>query len=781
MRNKKKEKQKSFAFHNAQSIVPLTKLMGDGIIEVDGKYMKPWVFDNVNFKSLGRDEEEKTLWSWGHVLNALEPQQHYKYTILKNTIDIETYKKERFIKKSGEDTDKYVEEWNGMLEDKVRTTNLIAETRYLQATSNSKKLEDAKAFFQRTETALEGRFRELGSSFRPAKEEDYLRDIWNFFHIDSESFFDELEVPTPSQKHNLKNFLAPYRYEVKNGKDYVYIGGKYMRTLYIPPNAYGRYIKDTALDSLSALDISMCISVDIIPMESLDAVKMIGDLEYKTEMNITNYKRGQAKIGNFDPEIPYPMRKKQEQVEEYNQDINERDQRLMLAHIIILQTADTIERLDEDTATLKANARVQGLELVSLKYQQEEGIITALPFGVNRLLDKKGSRLRTLTTEGLSSFIPFTVREVSDENGIYYGVNKVSKSPIFINRKMGMNGNAIIVGSAGAGKSFKNKMEKTYVRLATGDRMIILDPEREYTQLTKAFGGTVIRIAPDSTDYINILDVSATYNEGKNPIPLKSEAVLNFYGMIAGKDSLDTGTKSIIDRCVKTIYTNFVANNYESTPPTLLDLRRELLNQKEDLAREIALELEYYTTGSLSMFSKQTNVDMSNQLICFDISDMGENLMPVAILVIMDFINNVLSKNREEEKFTWIDVDELHLMFQREYTALFFQGLWKRIRKYYGLITGLTQEFTDLAKSETAQSLLNNSDFIIMLSLNDTDANRVAEVMGLDDSVMDYVRNVEIGNGVIKLGNSYIPFEDDFPEETELFDLMRTKIKRKVN
>lgn len=771
-------RRKKIAMKHAQDIVPLTEKCGGGLFVSDGLYIKTWEFSNINFKLLGREMEDKILRRWCDCLNGLEPGVTYKYTIMKQRLDMDKYSKQRMLPYQGDDKDKYRAEYNSMLADKIMDTKLISEQRFFQAAIKKRKLEDARSFFNRSEPEFEKFFRGVGSDLYAMSDHDYLRVLWQFLHMDSGEYIDQLDADSMiDKKHTLKDFLAPYAFETDNKKHYIKIGSKYFRALYVPPNSYAKYIKDTVLSELTALDKSMCISVDIMPIETAESYAMVENLEYRSESNIGKFMERQARHGNFNAQVPYPMRKKSEQIEEYNHDLNERDQRLLLSHITIVHCADSLKDLDEDTDALKTTARQQGCELVELALQQEDGMITALPFGINRFIGKDGSRLRTLTTESLASFIPFTVQELLDKNGIYYGQNKLNKSPLFIDRKSGMNGNAVILGSSGSGKSFKKKEELAAILLHTDDNVIILDPEREYVHMVREMGGQVIRLAADSEDHINALDIHANYNDGSNPVTLKSEFVLTLYAMAEGSEQLNPKAKSVIDRCVKLVYADYIANGYQGVQPTLQDLRDEIASQSEPVAADIALILELYTEGSLNLFSKPTNVDMSNRLVCFDICDLGENLMSIAMLVVTDFITGTLAQNRNEGVWTWVDIDELYLMFMREYTATFFHKLWKRIRKYGGLCTGITQELGDLLKSPTARTMLANSDFLILLSASESDAALIQELLHLDETQMSYITDVGQKNGMIKLGSSYIPFTDEFPRGTELYRIMSTKFK----
>lgn len=767
-------KRKNKPTKRAQDIIPLTNILENGIYLSDNTYIKNWSFENINFKLLSKKQEENVFKKWFDTLNILEPGATFKYVIMKEKLDVDNYKSKRLIKYQSDEKDFYRKEYNEMLEKRLYDTKLISEKRFFQAAINVRKEREAEGFFQRTSPELSKMFQALGTDLIELNNHDYLKSIWNFFHIDSDNFFEKLELPKGKK---VKSFLAPYSYEVDIINNCIKIDDKYMRALYIPPDGYAKYIKDTVIYGLTSLDKTMCIAVDIMPLETQEAYGIVETLEFRANRNNQTYQTNQAKRGVFDAPLPYNLRKKSEQIEEYNTDLNERDQRLMLSHITILHVADSIDELNDDTEILKSQARKEGCSLTELTLEQEKGLMTALPFGVNKFINKNGTRLRTLTTEAMASFIPFTVQEIQHEKGIYYGQNLISKTPIFIDRKNRMNGNAVIIGSSGSGKSFKKKEEQLSILLSSEDKIIIIDPEKEYTNLVKSMGGEVIKMSADSDDYINAMELDPNYNDGKDPIALKSESILTLYAMAENEEKIDAGAKSVIDRCVKNVCSPFVRGGYKGTQPTLKDLRNELLKQDEPVAKDIALTLELYTEGSLNLFSKQTNVDMNKKLISFDISELGDSLMPIAMLIITDFIMLTLSKNRKEKVYTWVDIDELYLMFLKEYTAEFFYKLWKRIRKYGGLCTGITQEIADLLKSPTARTLLANSDFLIMLSANDADAPMIQELLNLDDTQMSYIKDVGEKKGMVKLGKSFIPFTDDFPKDTHLYKMLSTKLK----
>ena len=437
------------------------------------------------------------------------------------------------------------------------------------------------------------------------------------------------------------------------------------------------------------------------------------------------------------------MEQQKKEMKEFLDDLTTRDQRMMFAVITMVITADSKEQLENDTEALLTTARKHLCQFATLRFQQVDGLNTVMPFGTRKI-----DAFRTLTTESLSVFIPFRVQDIFHENGIYYGQNVISKNMIIADRKQLLNGNSFILGVSGGGKSFAAKGEIINLVLSSDADVIIIDPEREYSRLVNAMGGEVI---------------------------LKSEFIMSLCEQLIGGTNLGAKQKSIIDRCTASVYRSYQQNDYQGHIPTLQDFRAELLQQDEPEAKELALAIELFTHGSLNTFAKQTNVDTNNRLICYDILDLGKQLMPIGMLVVLDSILNRITQNRAKGKNTFIFIDEIYLLFQHEYSANFLFTLWKRVRKYSAYASGITQNVDDLLQSHTARTMLANSEFIIMLNQASTDRLELAKLLNISDLQMSYITNVEAGHGLIKVGSSLVPFANKFPKNTKLYKLMTTK------
>ena len=484
---------------------------------------------------------------------------------------------------------------------------------------------------------------------------------------------------------------------------------------------------------------------------------------------MTNWQRRQNANNNFSAVVPYDLEQQRKETREMLDDLTTRDQRMMFAVVTLVHLADSKEELDSDTETLQSIARKHLCQLTTLNWQQADGLVTALPLGLRRI-----DALRTLTTEALAVLMPFKAQEIWDRGGVYYGQNAISKNLIVADRRQLLNGNAFILGVSGSGKSFSAKKEMVSLALSTQDDIIVIDPESEYRPLIEGLGGQVINISATSPNHINAMDMEQGYGDGENPVVLKSEFLLSLCEQLIGAGKLSAKEKSVIDRCTAQVYRDYIRSGYHGAVPTLQDFHAELLRQPEKEAQDVALAIELFTDGSLNTFAKPTNVDTNACILCYDIRDLGKQLLPVGMLVVLDSIFNRIIRNRGLKRNTWIYIDEIYLLFQHEYSANFLFTLWKRMRKYQACGTGISQNIEDLLQSHTARTMLANSEFLIMLNQAATDREELARLLNISDNQLSYITNVDSGRGLIKCGSAIVPFVDHFPKN-KLYRLMTTK------
>ena len=420
-----------------------------------------------------------------------------------------------------------------------------------------------------------------------------------------------------------------------------------------------------------------------------------------------------------------------------------------------------------------AAARKNNCKMGYLDYLQEKAMNSTMPVGKNSIEIQ-----RTLTTASTGIFVPFTAQELFQEGGMYYGLNALSRNLIFFNRKTLKNPNGFILGTPGSGKSFSAIREIVNVLLSTEDEVLIIDPEREYAQLAKGFGGEIIHISAGSKAHINPLDITMDYADDDNPLLLKSEFVLSLCELlIGGRNGMTAAQKTVIDRACKMTYQPYFSNPNKNPVPTLKDFYKILKEQPENEAVSIALSLELYIEGSLSVFANPTNIDTNNRFIVFDIRDLGKQLKTMGILIVLDQIWNRITQNRALGKRTWIYIDEIYLLFQNEYSANYLFELYKRARKWGAIPTGITQNVEDLLVSDLARRMLSNTDFVMMLNQATSDRVELAALFNISNQQVSYVTNSQEGQGLLFAGNAMIPFIDKFPTDTDLYAMMTTKIE----
>ena len=719
----KQDKEKFVVPKGVQDCIPITAIYDDGIFRVGkDKYSKSFKFTDINFAVASREDKEAMFLEYSELLNSLDSGATTKLTINNRRLNRLDFEKTILIPETGDELDVYREEYNKMLLDKATGANAIVQDKYVTISINKKSVEDARTYFARVGADLIAHFARLGSKCVELETDERLRIVHDFFRVGEETAYHFNIKETRKKGHDFKDYVCPDTMEFE--KDYFKMGNRYGRVLFL--REYASYIKDSMVAELTDLNRNLMMSIDIVPVPTDEAVREAESRLLGVETNITNWQRKQNQNNNFSATVPYDMEQQKKEMKEFLDDLTTRDQRMMFAVLTMVHTADSKEQLDNDTEALLTTARKHLCQFAILKYQQMDGLNTAMPFGTRKI-----DAFRTLTTESLAVFIPFRVQDIYHENGIYYGQNVISKNMIIADRRQLLNGNSFILGVSGGGKSFAAKGEIENIILSSNADVIIIDPEREYSQLVKALGGEIINISATSPSHINAMDMNKEYGDGANPVILKSEFIMSLCEQLIGGTNLGAKQKSIIDRCTASVYRDYQQRGYTGTVPTLQDFRAELLKQDEPEAKEIALAIELFTHGSLNTFAKPTNVDTDNRLICYDILDLGKQLMPIGMLVVLDSILNRITQNRAKGKQTFIFIDEIYLLFQHEYSANFLFTLWKRVRKYGAYATGITQNVDDLLQSHTARTMLANSEFLIMLNQASTDRIELAKLLNI--------------------------------------------------
>ena len=747
---------------SVQQSIPIQRVYRDGIWQVNGKYSQTWRFSDINYSLASYEDQRDMFTAYCGVLNSLPTDAVTKITIHNRRLNSSDFQHSVLMRECGDDLDKYRREYNRVLTEKAAASNNLIQDKYITVSVARKSAEEARAFFHRVDADLSKNLGRLDSGTKILDTYERLRIFHDFFRPGEEQFYKFDLDGTMRLGHSFKDYIVPDG--MKFLSDHFELGGKVGRVLFM--RGYSSYIKDDMITGMADFPRTLVLSIDLLPVPTDEAVRDVQSQIMGIESDITRWQQRQNARNNFTATVPYELEQQRAETKEFLDDLSTRDQRMVYANVTLLHMADTLDQLNADTETLLSKSLC---DFSILRYQQEDGLNTALPYGL-RSIDVT----RTLTTEAAASLMPFRVQEIQDMGGIYCGINAVSKNLLICNRKNLLNPHGFILGVSGSGKSFTMKEFITFIALATRDDIIIIDAEREYGETSRALHGTVLELSPNSPHHINPLEIARGYGMGENPVAMKSELLMSICEQQMGEGQLGAFHKSIIDRCTASVYHEFIKSGGKTRQPTLSDWRNEVKRQPEREAQELALASELFVEGSLNMFAHETNVDMDNRLIVFDLYEMGEQLKPTALNVTMETIQNRVATNRLAGKYTWIFVDEVYLFFKYYYSAQFLYKAWKRFRKYGAALTAATQNVEECLRSETARLMFANSEFLVLLNQAATDRAELAKLLNISENQMGYVTNVEAGHGLLRVAGSIVPFANEFPRTGELYQLWNT-------
>ena len=687
---------------SAQDSIPFERMFPDGICRVSANYYTKTVqFQDINYQLSLNEDKTAIFEGWCDFLNYFDASVRLELSFVNMSANKDTYGQQISIPLRGDADDSIREEYTQMLRNQLaKGNNGLIKTKYLTFGIEADGLKAAKPRLERIETDVLNNFKRLGVAAEVLNGMERLRLMHDIFHIDAPQPFQfSWDWLAPSGL-SVKDFIAPSSFTFRTGNCFG-LGqklGAVSCLQILAPELNDRMLADF-LDMESSVIVSMHI-------RSVDQVKAIKTIKRKItdlqKMTIEEQKK--AVRAGYDMDIiPSDLATYGTEAKKLLQDLQSRNERMFLLTFLVMNVADTMPQLNNNIFQASSIAQKYNCQLTRLDFRQEEGLMSSLPLGLNQIEVQRG-----LTTSSVAIFVPFTTQELfqHDSEALYCGINALSNNLIMVNRKWLKNPNGLILGTPGSGKSFAAKREITNVFLVTDDDIIICDPEAEYGPLVERLHGQVIKISPTSTQYINPMDLNLNYSDDENPLSLKSDFVLSLCELIVGgKDGLMPVEKTIIDRCVRMVYRDYLSDPQPENMPILEDLYNELRRQEEKEAQYIATALEIYVTGSLNVFNHRTNVNIQNRIVSYDIKELGKQLKKVGMLIVQDQVWNRVTVNREAHKSTRYYIDEMHLLLKEEQTAAYSVEIWKRFRKWGGIPTGLTQNVKDLLSSREVENI----------------------------------------------------------------------------
>ena len=763
-------KGKKRAALSAQQTIPYVRMLPDGVCQLPGGlYTKTVEYEDINYSVASTEDQTAIFSGWSSFLNYFDSSLPFQLSF----INRRSHSRSRYkvnIPQAEDDFNSVRAEFTGMLKNQIaRSNNGIERSKYITFGIPAESLDEARPRLERVEADVMSNFKRLGVPSEPMDGRARLALIHGQMHPGSREPFRFSWGDIAKTGLGTKDFIAPDSFDFRQPR--LFRMGQYWGAAsYL--QILASELSDKLLAEILELDAEMTVTLHIQTVDQLKAIKTIkGKISDIGKMKVEEQRK--AVRAGYDPDIlPPDLITFSKDAAELLADLQSRNERMFLLTFTVVNLAPTRQRLENDIFTVGGIVQKYNCTLKRLDWQQEQGFVSSLALGGNEVEIQRG-----MTTSSTAVFIPFMTRELRMAGpSLYYGMNALSHNVIMADRKKLKSANGLYLGSTGSGKSFAAKRELLNVFLTIPqDRIIIVDPMGEYAPLVRRLGGQVIEIAPDSPNHINPMDIQMGGNDEDSPLSMKADFLLSLCELVVGgKEGLQPIEKTVIDRCVRLVYRDLALGVGDGRMPLLQDLYEELLKQPEPEARRVATALELYCTGSLNLFNHPTNVKTDCRVVCIVLKGMGDNLRKIAMHVTNEFVNSSVNTNYQSGISTWCYFDEFHVLLRDQLTASYFVSIWQMLRKRGCVPSALTQNVKHLLASPEIQNILDNTDFMILLSQAQSDRAILAKQLGISEHQLSYITHSNSGEGLLFYGNVTIPFMDRFPRG-EIYDLLTTR------
>lgn len=777
-KNRKKKRNGSLP-KSVKQLIGYDSMLRNGIAYLgDDRWSATVMFTDINYQLSPEEHQMEVIDRWAKLINSFDAGQSLQIAAYTRTRGMDEILRDITMPDHGDGLDAYRRDYNGLIASKLETASRNTSTvKTLTVTIQEPDRETAVSTLNALCTSLTAQMRAIDECHATRLDRGQrLRLMAEILRPGEPFTFDERAFESMPGKPSTKDLVCPWSIDARDPTrlDVESESSRFRhRTLWIsglPPE-----LSDQLVNDLTSIRARVNVSIHLAPYDRGESMTIVRRKNAEIKMQVMETRRKNRKQGLDPDDLPDDLADQQTQISELRDELSKTNQRLVNSMIVIGVSADTAEQLDLACKTVKAKVNAQSCKAESLKFMQIEGLTAELPLGSNPLPMK-----RTLTTNSAAILIPFTTQEVFEPHGLFYGSNARSGNPIVADRRAHMNSNGFILGTSGGGKSFTVKQELAGLYLNRDDEVIIIDPEREYLPLAQAFGGQIVQISAGSTTRINPLDIVLEETGDGDPVKEKTNNVVSMVGsLVGGNEGLNPVEKSLVDRCALNLYVRYREQGANPTAqPTLGDLRDMLEETGEAAGHELAVSLGSYTSGSLSGFNGQTNVDLNNRFTVFDVSGLTGELRTFGMMVVIDQVWNRVIRNRAKGRRTWLYIDEFHRFFGNQYSAGQFKDIYKRARKYGLGVTGITQNIEELLLDDDARLMLSNSDFLMLLSQNGSDADELCSLLKLSEEQRQFFTGVLPGQGLMKIGDAYVPFDGRIPSGGMLYRLYSTSFQQ---
>jgi len=815
-RTKQKDKPLHEKFEYAQQLFSIVSVDDTGIFELPNSYFsKQFRLSDINFMGVTNSEQAEIINWFSKVLESVPCR--FSYIVANEYVDETEFKKEVLYPLAGDKLDTLRHAFNDVISNKLTDAKQgLYQSIYFTLTCKADDMKDARSVFASMDTAIRTAFIDqaaegiAGSVMTPISTNERMQLLYNFTHIGLHTNFKFDLDEEIKYRRDWLNTISPGSLRFEN--ELFHMNGKVGKVIYI--HDYPKVLEADIISKLSQINCTSYISVnnELLPTDVLK--KELQRKHMKVGMKIENEKTRNRNQNDYLAEASATLLESNRKIEEFEKEINDEDQHYFNTTITMLFMADDMEHLESIEKKVISSASLKSIEFKNCFAMQKEGINTCLGLGIQEF-----KHVCNMSSTSVAMFMPYKTQELNDKGGVYYGINQLSKNAIFANKKKLKNRNSLILGQSGSGKSVAAKLETicSYT-VYKDDQFIMIDPNADYYELAGIVGGTVISFDPQKQLFVNPLDVDFTgveYSELEGVIYEKADFIQTLISSCIRRD-LNEDELPVLNKAIERVYNDNYATrrqlnglgNAESEfvipkhmrsdmvfgnesytslsreeqvrqySPTLQDIYQCLLDMNDMHATHVAKMMDTFVNGSLSLFNHRTNVDLDSRFISFDLSHTQENIRVSAMVVMMEMVRNTIRRNGHDGKWTHVYIDEFHELLGIECVAKFVLKLWKEVRKMSGLMTGITQNMSDLIRSDNDANLsqiFSNTESFFLLSQSTQDKEMLMRFLpSISPAMFAYVDNAVSGTGLLKMGPVTVPFDMIVKKESEIYKIINT-------
>ena len=777
-----------------QDTIPIYRIAENGIFELESptnkdggkkklhQFDKMYLFEDINFSTQDEEEKEETGKRFETLLRSMNVS--YKIIVSNHYADNGKLREEILQKAVSKEREPLAREYHQMIEDRLQEgRGGLLQSKYFIVTCRKPDYESAKNYFNTIEFSIQQLFHRLGSCLIPLDATERLRALHSYYRMGDEASFSFDWNEYLHLKRDWRNDII--NTSLREYPEYLEMeSGNCACVMFI--RKYPNGLTDQFLNELTNMNFPLIYTMDVEPLDNDVAYQMVMKKYMSNERSINREQELKNENGDYSTNINYERRKQQRDTEEMLDRISSFDERLLYVGITIVIKASSREKLEERTEKVRIIGKTHNMDIVLHSHRQLDALNTSLPTGARFV-----NTMRTITSEELSIFIPFNVQEIHDDLGYCYGFNKVSKNLIIGNRKLLKNGNGMVFGVPGSGKSYNEKSEMGQVLCFSKDDIIVVDPMGEYKGIAAAWGGQYINLTQSAENvfYVNPFHVPDEVPDIDRFVAEKAEFAYAICEQALKPAPLTSRHIAVIDKAVSSMYEEYFRKRKDKRrrknrpeSPTIPVMRNRIMELYGDneAAKEIVEQLEVFADGTLDIFAREQSISDENRFTVYGFSELGKRMRAMAMLVMIESITAKIKYNQSDGVATWVYVDEMHELWGEEYSLHALEKMWREVRKRGGICTGMSQNLIDAKRNRSTKTMVSNSEFMLLLDQGTMDKEAVEDLFDISSEQLACVNGAEPGTGLLRFGDKIVPFDNTMEKDSSLYRLFNTNFHEMV-